>query len=394
MLVFCAVIVRAQTNLLPSNKNTLTQIRLSERYDKTYIISDTNIALATGIERVDLQGLTLSILEDSDNGDFSVPQIALSHIAAICFTSGSTGDAKAILKSWCTFVQSTKINCGYMVPNQEQTFYHLATVPSQHMWGLETTVLMALLSPVCMVDAQPFYPQDICTQLAILPSPTTLVTTPLHLRALNSINDTNLELDNVLVATAPINQELSHAIETKFNTQVREVYGCSEVGSMAIRQPARTQLWHQFAGLDYIYKSDGSVIVTGDHLSEDIIIDDQLTSKGNDLFTLSGRNTDQIKIAGKRGSLTEVNNVLMKFSSLIDGVVIFPTQERVVPRLVALVVLPEEHHKNELRQHFSQHLDAVFIPRPIIIVDALPREENGKLIKSKVTELYHSLIAS
>lgn len=40
---------------------------------------------------------------------------------------------------------------------------------------------------------------------------------------------------------------------------------------------------------------------------------------------------------------------------------------------------------------FAAHLDAVFIPRPLLLVDALPREDNGKLPRSKLLAFYRQL---
>lgn len=385
MVTFCAVLVRRHTNLLPSNKNPATQSRLQERYADVYIVHDGLPELAPDITTIDLRTLTLDF---PDKQNLDVPNIELAHIAAISFTSGSTGDAKAIIKTWRTFVASTAINARYMLPNQEDTFYHLATVPSQHMWGLETTVLMALQAKVSLVDAQPFYPQDIFSILTQLPRPRALVTTPLHLRAINASDGSTVSVDNILVATAPLNIELAQSIEEKFDTQLREVYGCSEVGSMSIRRPAQTHHWQRFDGLDFTLAPDGATTVSAAHLPDTVILDDQITMLDKDHFLLAGRNTDQINIAGKRGSLLEVNNVLMKFPGLIDGVVIFPPQDRSVPRLVALVVLATGKTKQALRQHFGDYLDSAFVPRPILLVDALPREENGKLIKSELLTLY------
>jgi acyl-coenzyme A synthetase/AMP-(fatty) acid ligase len=58
---------------------------------------------------------------------------------------------------------------------------------------------------------------------------------------------------------------------------------------------------------------------------------------------------------------------------------------------VAIVVLEEEANKQALKNHFRTYLDAAFVPRPILLVDALPREENGKLIKSKLLNFYYEL---
>ena len=159
---------------------------------------------------------------------------------------------------------------------------------------------------------------------------------------------------------------------------------------MSVRQPAQTEQWQRFDKLQFSNKEDGVTVVSAEHLPESVRLDDQITFLDDDFFMLAGRNTDQINIAGKRGSLLEVNNVLMKFSGLIDGVVFFPPQKRAVPRLVALVVLRADKNKQQLRAHFNKYLDSAFVPRPIVLVDSLPREENGKLIKAKLMELYSS----
>jgi len=86
-----------------------------------------------------------------------------------------------------------------------------------------------------------------------------------------------------------------------------------------------------------------------------------------------------------------VNRVLNTFDGLLDGVVIFPEQKRLVPRLVAIVVLRESNQKSALQAHFRQHLDAAFVPRPIFLVDELPRQENGKLNKAALTDFYQQL---
>lgn len=389
MVAFCAAIIRQHTNLLPANKNPNTQTRLAQRYSEPYIVHDGLSELADNIKTIDLLELDLS---QSPTTDFNIPDIDFEQIAAITFTSGSTGESAAIIKTWHTFVASTEINKRYMLPNQDDVFYHLATVPSQHMWGLETTVLLALLANVCVVDAQPLYPSDIFSTLMQLPAPRCLVTTPLHLRAINVSETKAIAIENTLIATAPLSIDLAKVVEDKLNTQIREVYGCSEVGSMAVRRPTLTEQWRRFDGLQFNSNADGETVVSAEHLPDSVCLDDLVTMLDQEHFILAGRKSDQINIAGKRGSLLEVNNVLMKFAGLIDGVVIFPEQQKNVPRLVALVVLPADKSKDDLRRHFSDYLDAAFVPRPILVVDSLPRQENGKLIKQALLDTYRSLV--
>ncbi|MBL4672261.1 MAG: AMP-binding protein, partial [Arenicella sp.] len=179
LVALCAVIARQQTNLLPSNKIIATQTQLAERYTNSYILHDGVNELAK------LPQFDLSACDFNDSvSHHQPPKIALNHIAVISFTSGSTGEAKPNIKNWRTLLQSTRINNRHMLVDPYRTAYHLATVPGQHMWGLETSVLMALFSNVALVDARPLYPHDIAAALYHLPEPRTLVSTPLHLRAL------------------------------------------------------------------------------------------------------------------------------------------------------------------------------------------------------------------
>ncbi len=60
----------------------------------------------------------------------------------------------------------------------------VATVPSQHMYGFETTVLLGLLGGASFATGRPFYPADIVRALELVPQPRILVTTPFHLKML------------------------------------------------------------------------------------------------------------------------------------------------------------------------------------------------------------------
>lgn len=385
LVSLCAVVYREQTNLFPSNKNLVTQNLVKDRYKETYIVHDGVVELAEGIKQLDLSKLEWPTYSEY----YDVPNIKLEHVAAISFTSGSTGNAKPNIKTWRTLVESTAINVRYMLPNNEATFYHLATVPGQHMWGLETSVLMTLFAKVCLVNSRPLFPHDVIEQLAALPESRTLITTPLHLRAINSSNNKLPRLTNILSATAPLNAQLAKEIEQKSGAEVREVYGCSEVGSIAIRRTAQTEIWEKFSELEFNVENN-HISVSANHLPCSVALEDELEIINKDQFRLQGRAADQINIAGKRGSLDEVNKVLMSFPGLKDGVVFLPPQSSTVARLAALVVLAEGFYKDHLKEHFRKHLDAVFVPRPIIQVEELPREDNGKLTKTKLLEFYQT----
>lgn len=395
MVSICAAILRQQVNLLPPNKNHGTQQTLASRYDEVYVLHDGGslqgeTGVAEGLTSFDVTNIDLNVQHPQNA---FVTDIPLQQLALISFTSGSTGESKPNLKTWETLVVSTQINRRFMFPD-EQTYYLLATVPGQHMWGLETSILMALFSPLCVADTKPLFPKDIELQLRALPEPRALVSAPVHLRAMMEEGIDYPSVETILCATSPLTQELAQTVEQRLVGSLREVYGCSEVGSMSVRRTAATDIWRRFDGITMETNDQGVVDASASHLPETIALQDKLEFVGDNEFRLVGRESDMVDIAGKRGSLAEINRLLSNFSGISDGVVIFPPQNRPVPRLVAIVVLKQGVGIESLREYFQAHLDSAFVPRPIFRVDGLPREESGKLSAKRVSELYQELKSS
>jgi acyl-coenzyme A synthetase/AMP-(fatty) acid ligase len=54
----------------------------------------------------------------------------------------------------------------------------VATVPPQHMYGFESSVLLAMHGGATLDAGRPFYPADVVAALATTPAPRALVTTP------------------------------------------------------------------------------------------------------------------------------------------------------------------------------------------------------------------------
>jgi len=339
------VIVKGQTNLLPANKNISTQEKLLNEYEDTYIIHDNSLEISPLIKAVSLQDQALN-----DCTSVTIPNIDNNHLACISFTSGSTGKSSPNLKYWHTLYQSTDINYEHMIPSSDETLYQLATVPAQHMWGLETSVLMSLFKRVCVSDAKPLFPQDILDNLANLPHPKMLVSTPVRLRALASIKQSDISLHLTLCATSPLTKQLAQTIEGLFKCPLIEVYGCSEVGSMASRRSTIEETWQRFRNIEFA-RVGQHTYASARHLPETIQLQDSIEILELDKFRLAGRSSDLVKIAGKRGSLLEINQVLLSYEGLIDGVVVSPEDSSDTKRLVAVVVLSLIHISEPTRPY-------------------------------------------
>ncbi|WP_049631737.1 AMP-binding protein [Cellvibrio sp. pealriver] len=384
-LGFCAALLRGQTNLLPQNRALATQQQLLDQYPRSYVLHDGLETLLDGCTQLNLNHLDLRATTAT-----AIPTIPADQLAAIAFTSGSTGQPKANLKPWHTFVTSSRMNAKAMLGDNYhgQLRFALATVPAQHMWGLETSLLLPLFARLCISDARPLFPQDVANALQQLPAPRLLISTPVHLRALVSSGVTMPQAAHLLCATAPLSTELAQATETCFGGELLEVYGCSEVGSMARRRTAQEDVWQLFEGLEF---AEELSVIRGDHLPQQQPVQDRIETHDGRRFRLLGRSDDMIEIAGKRGSLQEMNKLLLATPGVVDGVVFMPEHgTQAVTRPVALVVATTAS-KQDVSARFAAHLDAVFMPRPLLLVDALPREDNGKLPRAKLLAFYRQL---
>jgi acyl-coenzyme A synthetase/AMP-(fatty) acid ligase len=95
-----------------------------------------------------------------------------------------------------------------------------------------------------------------------------------------------------------------------------------------------------------------------------------------------------INIAGKRGSMADLGRLLAAVPGVEDSVLFLPTPE--AKRLAALVVAPGLK-PSAILQALRDSVDPVFLPRPVLIVPSLPRQETGKLPQRAVLDLFMRL---
>ena len=96
--------------------------------------------------------------------DQAIPEIDCDQVIAEVFTSGSTGLPVPHTKRWGSLVRNVRAEAERLGVNATHAI--LGTVPPQHMYGLESTVLMPLQSGAALHAGHPFYPADICAELA------------------------------------------------------------------------------------------------------------------------------------------------------------------------------------------------------------------------------------
>ncbi|HWW29327.1 MAG TPA: AMP-binding protein [Steroidobacteraceae bacterium] len=310
----------------------------------------------------------------------SIPDLAATQLAAIVFTSGSTGVPLPYKKTWGLLARCVRDGAPRFGLLDGRTHTLVGTVPPQHMYGFESTVLLALLSGNAFSAERPFYPADVAAAVRMVPRPRALVTTPIHLRTLLTSEVEFPPLELIISATAPLAQELAREVERKYQTLLLEIYGSTETGQIATRRSAESAAWRLWPGVR-LKVSGGVCVAHGGHIEQVTPMCDVIEITAEDEFLLQGRTADLVNVAGKRSSFGYLNAQLNGIPGVLDGAFFLCdglTGSTGVARLGAVVVAPGLSVAS-LTEHLRQRLDPVFLPRPLLLVDRLPRNATGKL---------------
>ena len=315
------------------------------------------------------------------SSQWRVPRVPRQRVVADIFTSGSTGLPLPHRKHWGLLVDCVRVGAARLGFVDAGMVTIVATVPPQHMYGLEVSVLLGLQSGHAFCAERPFYPADICSVLAAVPPPRALVSTPLHLRALLASNVAPPALHVIVSATAPLDQALAQQVEQRYDAPLVEIYGSTESGQMASRRPTRSGPWHLYPGVT-LNRKEERIWASGGHIETPVALGDHVHLLDEEHFELGDRLQDVVNIAGKRNSIAYLNHQLLSIPGVQDGVFFLPRESRDSParvaRLCALVVAPGLDSATVVR-HLRERIDPVFLPRPLRLVAALPRNSTGKL---------------
>lgn len=428
-VTLAAAMLDHRITLLPSTYTPEAVERLKEFAPDTFCVSDTandGIPLRTVPYPIALPWDTASSPEsvriadthhvtvtetDTDLGTqsttqpdtaFDVPMIHVDRVVAYVFTSGSTGVPVPHAKTWGRLVESVHAAKAALELDPARTHTLVGTVPPQHMFGFESTILIALIGGQTFDTGRPFYPADIVAALESAPAPRVLVTTPVHLRSLLLGLDAGASapcVELIVSATAPLSHELAEEGEQRFAGPLKEIYGSTETGQIATRRTARDDSWTLMPGVRLHWENEQAWASEG-HIETPIALGDVLEPRGEPdadghvhRFALTGRTADLVNIAGKRTSIGYLNHQITTIDGVTDAGFYMPDDERPghVTRLAAFAVAPGLSVADVMAV-LRTRIEPAFLPRPLVLVDALPRNETGKLVRATLKALYDDYV--
>ncbi len=378
-VAFAAALLRRQVCLLTGDQSAPGLAALAEHFPRTFAATDEPGCGPLPLYPVRPAGLHPLAAPPS-------PSVPAGQLAAIVFTSGSTGAPVPHRKLWGALVARSRAAAAQFALNEAAPSAIVGTVPAQHMYGFELTLLLPLHAPAASWCGPAFFPGDVHAALAAVPAPRILVTTPLQVRALLHAGTGLPPIQAAVSATAPLEPALAAEAEARWQAPMLEIFGATEVGSIASRRTLDGDAWTAYPGVRV--RQDAEATIVSAPWADSVELADRIEPLDALRFRLLGRRTDLVKLGGRRASLPGLNRILMELEGVADGTFLVPDDldQRATARLVAIVVAPRRSPGSILAE-LRGRVDPLFLPRRVICVDALPRNELGKLPRQALLAL-------
>ncbi len=378
-VVLCAAVLRGQRTLLPPTTTPNVIGAMRDFAPDVYFVSEEPET------QVDLPRVDLPFTDAPPSARFEIPEIPADQVVACVFTSGSTGEPRPHFKSWGGLVRNIRSEALRLGVGPGHTI--LGTVPPQHMYGFESTVMLPLLAGAALTAERLYFPADIDAAIERSRAPRVMFTTPFHLRTWLE-SGAVAPIETLVSATAPLSVELARESERRTGAALLEIYGCTEAGQVATRRTSQSAAWEPFDGVR-ISNEGGQAMVAGGHVEQATALMDviEVLADGSN-FLLHGRVGDLVNIAGKRNSLGYLDHQLASIPGVEDGAFFVPDEGGPdgVTRLMAFVVAPSLS-REQLLAALRERVDPAFLPRPLLLVDRLPRTLAGKLPREQLRQL-------
>lgn len=378
-LLFAATLLRGQHVLLSSERNPARLAELAQEHNAVCVSveGDAESALLAGSGLTVPDVLAMPPSAESAAQPCHNPVIKPDTLVALVFTSGSTGQPVGHRKYWGGLV-TRSVTARVLLDPDDTPACLVGTVPPYHMYGFEALVLQCLNTRVTVVAGGGGYPADWQASLNRAFAPRILVTTPLQLRTMLRSGLAWPAIRRVVSASAPLAPELAAEAEEVLGTEVTEIYGSTETGSMAIRRTVSGAHWQWYKGVTPHESADG-VEVSAPGVPS-YLLADFIQTQSDGTFLLLGRMKDVVKLGGKRTSLAALNAVLNAIPGVEDGAFLPPEGEatNVLARMQVFAVSSTLSAQSILLS-LREQIEPVFLPRSVRLVPALPRNALGKL---------------
>lgn len=311
-------------------------------------------------------------------------------------TSGSTGEAKRIdkqLRQLTNELQALEQLWG----KELGAACLIGSVATQHIYGLLFRVLWPLCAGRPFLRTQLPFPEDL-QRASREQAEFAWVTSPALLKRMGDNLDWPAlgNVKKVFSSGGALPAQAADSIEQRLGQRPAEILGSSETGGIAWRQAA--SLWQPFADVQLSQDEHGALRIQSPYLPPGQVEQgsDAVRFEADGRFELLGRLDRIVKLEEKRISLPMLEQALAAHPWVADSRLGVVQEGRAV--LGALLVLSPAGLQalrsqgrraltSALREHLSQHCEALALPRRWRLLRQLPFNTQGKLPQAQVEAL-------
>ena len=367
-----------------------------------------------------------------ESTEFDWPDIDENCAAAMCYTSGTTGNPKGVVYSHRSSYLHTMATCSSNGIGVGSSDCVLPIVPMFHAnaWGLPYAALMAgadLVLPDCHLDAKSLVDMIEKLRPTVAGAVPTIWNDVMHYLDNNPGHDVS-SLRIVPCGGSAVPVSLMRTFEDKHGVQIRQLWGMTETSPMATMAwpppgtPAdqhwtfRASQGQPVCGVEArIVDDDGQVLPNDNQAVGEVEVRGPwITSsyyRGHDeskfdsgwlrtgdvgridergFITLTDRAKDVIKSGGEWISSVELENCLIAHPDVVEAAVVGVPDERWQERPLAVVVAKEGSavKAGDLRNFLADKVVRWWLPERWTFVDEIPRTSVGKYDKKTIRSRY------
>lgn len=286
---------------------------------KSILFDSTNLAIKNELERLNVPSFgeskkTANIFDDKD-------------FSFLYFTSGSTGFPVGALKTKNNLLDEIEVTTRLLKKHNIKKV--IVTVPFVHLYGTLFGLLYPLANDIDIIIKDHFLPNDL---LDFIEEGSLVVTTPLYIKSLNRISSTkDLKGSIFVTSTAPLLPDVAKEFNEKFNTHIIQIFGSTETGGVAYKYDDGS-LWTPMGRVEISKNENEELKVKSPYISNVLYEKEFKTTNHqmqmfdyieiqNNQFRLLGRSSQILKVAGKRYSTLQIENILEEIKEIEKAIV-------------------------------------------------------------------------
>jgi long-chain acyl-CoA synthetase len=395
--------------------------KIGSHFTRIQVITDREAPLVPGLAAQKMFG---DVLSETPASQDEVASAGGDDLAALMFTSGSTGTPRGVIVSHANIIANTHSIVQYLGLTERDRI--MTVLPFHYCFGTSLLHTHLRAGGSLVIDLRFMYPEKVlermleteCTGFGGVPSHFQILLRSSSLRKKSFPHLRYVQQAGGHLAPGFV-RELREALP---NTQIYIMYGQTEATSRLSYLPPEFldtkpgSIGRGIPGVKLRVLNEsggevrpgevGEIVAEGENITRGYWSapeESAVTYRDGQLYTgdlatvdedgfiyIVDRAKDFLKCGGKRVSCRQLEDQLLAFGELLEAAVIGVPDE-ILGEAVKVFVVPRNGNptglEDRLRAFCKEHIPPQQFPKQIIVVSSLPKNSSGKIIKRELHAL-------